>query len=191
MRVGFPVYDDILHAVNKGINNAYDLYQDWSGGDGLGDAPESLVQVEIARSLREVCPFVTLEETVDYILEKSGSKLKGKRPRNSGSGRVDIIVWSNDDKPKILLEIKRAWCGYTPEPDARRLRQLLNRKNSIRHGFLVIYTSGGSPETIENLFKNIEYECDATLKHRIGLKEVCSDGEFWYWDAGCFSVDRI
>jgi len=178
-------YPEILTASLKGVNNAFRKYHKWSNGQWLNMAPESFIQAEIANCLSKICPYITLEDTVGNLLEDADAELRGPKPRNSASGRMDIIVWWAKDKPRILIEVKKAWSDYALSYDAKRLRQLLNKGGSIQKGLLVAYTHAKKAEKIETRFKNMADNSDTILKRRIGPRKR----EDWYWDAGCFSVD--
>lgn len=182
-------YPEILTASLKGVNNAFRKYHKWSNGQWLNWAPESFIQAEIANCLSKICPYVTLEDTVQNILEDANAELRGPKPRNAASGRIDIIVRWADKTPRILIEVKKVWKGDAFNADARRLRQLLNHGGSLKKGLLVAYTAAQKPETINQRFKDISENSGTIIERRIGPKKRYDDGETWHWDAGCFSVD--
>ncbi|MCZ7380676.1 MAG: hypothetical protein O8C64_03750 [Candidatus Methanoperedens sp.] len=181
-------YPEILTASLKGVNNAFRKYHKWSNGQWLNMAPESFIQAEIANCLSKKCPYITLEDTIGNLLEDADAESRGPKPRNSASGRMDIIVWWAKDKPRILIEVKKAWKSDALNADAIRLRQLLNRGGSIQKGLLVAYTSAQKPETIDDRFKDLAYNSGTILESRVGPLKRKDDGEVWHWDAGCFSV---
>ena len=184
-------YPKIYEAVLDGVNNAFKKYHKWSNGQWLNRAPEGFIQTEIANSLSKICPYITLEDTVQDILEDSNAEKRGPKPRGSAAGRVDIIVWWADLTPRILIEVKKAWSNNALTKDARRLMQLLNRGGSLQNGkgFIVVYTAAKKRKTIDDNFENMAYYSGTTLKRRIGPIRRKDDGEVWYWDAGCFSID--
>ncbi len=183
-------YPEILSASLDGVNNAFEKYHEWSNGWWLGAAPESFIETEIANSLSKIVPYITLQDTIRSILENADADLRGPKPRNSSLGRMDIIVWWANETPRILIEVKKAWTNDALNKDARRLRQLINKDSTIQKGLLVAYTAAGKPKTINNRFKNMADNSGTTLEHRIGPKKRKDEGEIWYWDAGCFSVDQ-
>ncbi|MFZ3385133.1 MAG: hypothetical protein WA144_14535 [Candidatus Methanoperedens sp.] len=183
-------YSKIVETSLCGVHNTFKKYHKWSDGQWLNWAPESFIQSEIANSLSDICPFITLEDTLRNILEDADAEMKGPKPRNSSSGRVDIIVWWANKTPRILIEVKKAWKDDALIEDAKRLRQLLNRGGSLQKGMLIAYTAAQKPETINNRFKKMAYKSGTILESRIGPKKRYYDEEIWHWDAGCFSVSK-
>jgi len=182
-------YPEILKAALDGVNNSFRKYHGWSNGYWLGSAPESFIEAEIANSLSKIVPFITLQDTIRDILKNANADLRGPKPRNSSIGRMDIVVWWADETPRVLIEIKKAWKNNSLNDDAKRLRQLLNKESTLQKGVIVAYTSAKNPETIDNRFENMAYNSGTTLEDRIGPKKRKDEGEIWYWDAGCFSID--
>ena len=181
-------YSKILNASLEGVNNAFNKHHKWCNGDWLEWAPECFIQVEIANSLSKIFPSINLEAGVKYILQESNAELRGRKPRNSNSGRIDIVVNWADHKPRFLVEVKKAYNYNDLTKDARRLKKLLNRGGSLQGGMLIAYTSAGNPRTIDKRFNNMVEKSGSKLKSRLGPIRRNDDGEIWYWDAGCFSV---
>jgi len=173
--------NNIQRACLEGAVNAFELHYKWSGGWLLGYAPESLIQSEIARCLSEVCPFVTLEGSVDEILRDSEASSRGS---NFRAGRFDIVTWSAKDKPYLLIEIKKAWWRKVINEDVIRLKKVLKRGGTTRGGLVVVYTSAKKEKTINNRIIGLKEESETTMACRIGPQE--RDGVFW--DVACFSV---
>jgi len=181
-------YTEILSASLEGVNNSFRKYLKWSNGYWLNAAPESFIETEIANSLSKIVPYLTLQDTVRSILENADADLRGPKPRNSALGRVDIIVWWQDETPRILIEVKKAWNDYALSYDAKRLRQLLKKDSTIQKGLIVAYTHAKTSETIDSRFKRMAHKSGTILERRIGpIKRKDVDG-VWYWDAGCFAV---
>jgi len=181
-------FQDIIDASRQGIANAFRNYYRWSGGYWLGHAPESYMQVEIARALSKICPFVTLEDTVRDILTHSSAEKRGYQPRGNASGRVDIIVWWKNGTPRVLIEIKKGWGSDIINSDAKRLRQLSSRGGSPQHGIIIVYTDAKKEETIHKRFKNIEISSSTKIVDWLCPKKKIEDGEIWYWGTACFLV---
>lgn len=183
-------YSEIFAAILDGVNNASKKYHKWSGGYWQNSAPESFIESEIANSLSKIVPYLTLQDTIRNILKDANADLRGPKPRNSDVGRIDIIVWWANESPRILVEVKKASGNNALNLDARRLRQMLNKESSLQKGLIVAYTSAQKSKTIDDRFENLAYNSGTILEQRIGPKKrKDDDGEIWYWDAGCFSVD--
>ena len=182
-------YSEIIKASLDGVNSAFRKYHKWSNGYWLDSAPESFIESEIANSLSKIVPYVTLQDTIRNILEDANADLRGQKPRNSASGRMDIIVWWANETPRILIEIKKAWDYNALNADSRRLKQLLKKDSSLQKGLIVAYTSAKKSETIDNRFENMVNNSGIKLEQRIGPKKRTDDKEIWHWDAGCFSID--
>lgn len=182
-------YSEILTATLDGVNNAFRKYHKWSNGYWLDSAPESFIESEIVNSLSKTVRYLTLQDTIRSILEDANADLRGPKPRNSAIGRIDIIVWWANENPRILIEVKKAQSNNVLNADARRLRQMLNKESSLQKGLIVAYTSAQKSKTIDDRFENMAYNSGTILEQRIGPKKRKDDGEIWYWDAGCFSVD--
>lgn len=177
----------IINKALQGVENAFKNYYNWSGGEWLYWAPEGFIRDEIARSLSKICPYVTLEDTVDSILKNGGCERRGPKPR-SKKGRVDLIVWWKNGTPRFLIEIKIGTKKKEVNKDIKRLRQLLKRGGSLQKGALIVYKSASDPETIDKRFSEITEKPGVSLKKRIGPKKRKEDWGIRYWDAGCFLI---
>lgn len=179
---------DIQESCLRGVNNAFESYYKWSGGLSLSKAPESFIQSEMARELAKVSPYVTLEDTVRSVLKAGDALSKGRLPRNR-KGRIDIITWYENESPRILVEIKMAWQRNAINKDATRLRQILSRGGSYQEAIIVVYTSAGKPQTIDNRFKTIAENSESSIACRLGVNHFSHiEGGSWCWDAACFSI---
>lgn len=182
---------DIIDGIFQGIKVAFSNYRKLSGGYWLGHAPESFIQSEIARSLGKLSPlFITLEDTVDSILRDAGADLRGAKPRNSATGRIDVILWWADGTPRILIEVKKAWNYDAITKDATRLKQLLNRGGTWKNGIIAVYTDARNPKMIENRFEQLAGKSGTTIARQIGPTKRTEDNETWYWGAACFLVEK-
>lgn len=180
--------DKVVECCMEGVRNASSLYTEWSGGDSLSDAPEIVMQCEIARCLAESFPYVTLEDTVDSIIEASGAQARGRKPRDSATGRVDIVVWWAKDEPRYAIEVKKAWNSKDLNSDAKRIKQLLGRGGSQQAGFVVAYTAARKTETVDRRFTQMARNTQASMVKRLGPQHYTEDGELAFWDAACFRV---
>lgn len=182
-------YNDILAAVLSGVSKAFSIYYKWSDGLLLSFAPESFVQTEIARSIAKTCScYITLEDTVRDILHNAKAELRGRKPRSRASGRVDIIVWWDNETPRLLIEVKKAWNKCAIDDDVKRLRQLVNRGGSLQGGLVVVYTVARKSSTVNKLFQNMSVQSNTTLIRQHGPVKRNEDDGIWYWGAACFSV---
>ncbi len=187
--MGKVLLNDIyLHSV-KGVRQSFNKYYKMSGGFGLGQAPESFIQAQVAMTLSKICPFVTLEDTVDGILRDSQSERRGRKPRGSGSGRIDVLIWNDNGTPRVLVEIKKAWKNDVVNNDADRIRKLLNRRGSLQSGLIILYTDAMKSDTVVNRFDTIAGYSNTEIVESIGPNKIIDD-ETWYWGAACFKVKK-
>jgi len=182
----------IIEMILQSSQKSFEKYRDITGSYGLGQAPESLLQVDIFHGLKKVSPYTTLEDTVRTVLAEGNMSLRGQKPRGSASGRFDIVLWDNQAAPKVIVEIKKAWEKNACNRDAKRIRDMLSRDGSeISYGILVAYAQTAKIETLNNRFNAIAKETRTKIKasHRVGPTKVQDEGELpWYWDVGCFVV---
>ena len=179
----------IFDASVKGVQKAFTEYREWTNGYWLSYAPESYIQVEIARSLKKEFLFITLEDTVRDILIDSDAEMRGRKPRNSPAGRVDIIAWWKNETPRALIEVKKCWTYDGINSDAIRLRQLLKHGGSLQIGLIVVYTEAKNEKTITERFKKMEIHSNTQMQSRLKPKKD-KDDDNWYWDAACFLVNK-
>lgn len=140
--------DKLINATLKGLMNAQNEYETWSGGYWLGAAPEYLSTVYVAREIAKLDgpKFLTLETSARYAIEDAGAKGRGKLHRKiRANGRFDILLgWAND-KPRAPIEIK----GYVQDidkiaDDIKRIEKVINRKkedSSFQFGMVTFHTS--------------------------------------------------
>lgn len=190
----------IRAACLKGVKNSVRKYQKWSKHYEC-TPPESLIEAEIANSLSKIVPGLTIQEGIGSILKNAGADLRGRKPRNSKSGRIDITVWRADNTSRIAIEIKRIWNKSAALPnDARRLRQILDKRDAtLQAGLIVVYTDANKPEKIMSRLKRMADENKLVLKESTGaIKTFYNDvdeknkeikGCYW-WGAGCFTVQK-
>jgi hypothetical protein len=182
--------NDIVDNALQGVKNAFNNYRNWSGGYWLGNAPESFIQSEIAKSLSKICPYVTLEDNVRDHLKNAGASIAGNFPRKSKKGRIDIVVWWEDETPRILIEVKSkgVWANRSIKNDTQRLKQLLGRGGSQQTAFLIVYAAARNQYTITNRFKKIAEITSTELKKYYNPFRRHEDDGIWYWSAACFRV---
>ncbi len=172
----------------RGAKAAARLYDTMSGGIPIDEAPESLLQTEIARKLIEECHFVTVESSVRWLLDAAGAETRGKIKRNNG-GRIDIAVWAASDKPRYLIEVKRTWDSWGICSDAERLQSMLSRGGSFHRGLIVATASAAKRETLERRFSESEQNSGTTILEKSDAIYIDKeDPQSWLWAAAVFEV---
>ena len=187
--MGGPVAKEtVVQACLTGLNSASKFYDELSGGLQLYEAPEWLLQSEIARSLGKKCHYVTVESSVKWILECAESELRGKLPRNK-TGRIDIVVWSGGDFPRYLVEVKKGWDSHCVTEDTKRLSSLINRGGSLHRGLVVVYATAAKEETLERRFREIEENSKSLLLGSLKPKRIDLERESsWLWSGAVFEA---
>lgn len=172
----------------KGADDAASLYDEMSGGIPLNEVPESLLQAEIARKLSEQCHYVTVESSARWLLSAAGAETRGRLTRNNG-GRIDVIVWSASDKPRYLIEVKRAWDSWALCADAKRLQSMLKRGGSLHRGLLVATVSAAKHPTIERRISELGENSGANLLKQSKIRLIDEDDPMsWLWCAAVYEV---
>ena len=101
--------EKIIEATLDGIDESMNIYQKWSGGEWLWNAPEYLITVKIAENIANLDgnKYITLEDNVDYILDVSNAKIKGQiSDLARTNGRSDIVLWWAGGTPRAILKQK-------------------------------------------------------------------------------------
>lgn len=176
--------DNLVCAAIKGVKLAFGSYGKWSGGEWLCRAPESFIQFQVAQQFSKISSCrVTLEDTVRYLRREAGAEMRGRCPRNSPSGRIDIVLWRKDGRPICLCEIKKAYQRSSLDGDVQRLTQMVSQESTIHTGLIVAYTAAKNKTKIESRFDGY------------GKRNYCSGGEQfiteckgWHWGVACFVV---
>ena len=102
----------------KAIVESKKIYEKWSDGEWLWNAPEYLLTIKIAESIREQYRknCLTLEDNVDYILDSANAKGRGRVANDiRKNGRSDIVLWEKR-QPKVIIEVKNSVYGYKKIP---------------------------------------------------------------------------
>lgn len=180
---------EIEELLLKGVKKAFRTYSNYTGGWGLGFAPESFIQFSIAQTVAKKIPYVTFEDTVDSILFNADAERRGPKPRSSSKGRVDLILWWAKDKPRVLVEVKKTWGVTGINEDADRLRKLQNRGGTFQSCYVVAYTDAIKKETVIAKLDKIAESSKTKIVGRISPL-IVDDEEYvkWYWGAACFKV---
>jgi len=178
--------NDVINACLKGMSNASKFYDKLSGGLQLHEAPEWLLQAKIARALGKECHYVTVESSVEWILESAEAERRGGRVRNK-LGRIDIVVWSAADAPRFLNEVKKGWDSHCVNDDATRLRSLVNRGGSIHRGLLAVYATAAKKKTLDSRFDEIAENSSSKLLKKLNALPIDpGNKKSWLWSAAVF-----
>ncbi len=133
-----------------GIETSVELYQKWSGGEWVCNAPEYLLTVKIAESIATEIEkiggkeLITLEDNLDYLLDLANAKGRGTMSHKvRKNGRCDISMWREDEKPKALIEVKNSVFSLRKiTSDIDRIKEVLKRntsKSTFEFGLIAFY----------------------------------------------------
>ena len=192
--------DKIIELTLDGIETSVELYQKWSGGEWVCNAPEYLLTVKIAESIateiEEVAgkELITLEDNIDYLLDLANAKGKGTiSDKVRKNGRCDISIWSEDEKPKALIEVKNSVFSLKKiVSDIHRIKEVLksnSSKSTFEFGLIAFYIdrhykTGNANERIkaqaDKIFKQAqESNTDINLKFHYREKTSLKDTDAW------------
>lgn len=135
--------EKIITATLSGIKKSQRQYEKWSGGFWLWNAPEYLITVNVANKISEIGgpQFITLENGSKTMIEDAGARGRGRLPNDiREKGKVDILLWYGNDKPRGIIEIKNFIYDYRQyEKDIKRIKQSLKlnaNQSSLQFGLL-------------------------------------------------------
>ena len=164
--------DKIIEATLDGIDESMKVYQKWSGGEWLWNAPEYLITVKIAENIANLNgnKYITLEDNVDYILDVSNAKDKGQvSDLARTNGRSDIVLWWAGGTPRAIIEVKNAVFRLDKiAQDIDRIQEVLKSKKldtSLQFGLIAFYIDRGykNGNAKENIQKRI-YKIHSEIK---------------------------
>jgi len=164
----------IIESTLDGIDESMEVYQKWSGGEWLWNAPEYLITVKIAENIANLNgnKYITLEDNVDYILDLSNAKDKGQvSDLVRANGRSDIVLWWASGVPRAIIEVKNAVFRLDKiAQDIDRIQEVLKNKqldNSLQFGLIAFYIDRGYKKgnATENIQKRI-YKIYNEIKER-------------------------
>ncbi|MEA1880285.1 MAG: hypothetical protein U9N11_06555 [Campylobacterota bacterium] len=156
--------DKIIESTLDGIDESMEIYQKWSGGEWLWNAPEYLITVKIAENIAKIngSKYITLEDNVDYILDVSNAKNKGQvSDLARANGRSDIVLWWAGGTPRAIIEVKNAVFGLDKiSQDIDRIQEVLKSEQldtSLQFGLIAFYIDRGykTGNAKENVQKRI------------------------------------
>lgn len=142
---------EIIEAIHEGVFNAHKKYEEWSGGDWIGDfGVEGFLVSEISSEIRkfqEDGEYLCLELLFKDIKEWAGASKRG-RPRKEvrSERRTDIALLNKQEAPIHAIEVKRQWTKKCVE-DINKLQSLVvsfssRHEGPLKSGFLVTYYQG-------------------------------------------------
>ncbi len=156
--------EEIIGKTLDAIIHSHELYLEFSGNEWLWNAPEYLITVKIAEFLHSIekNKFITLEDSVDYILKEANAHSR-KKIRH---GRFDIVLWWAKGDPRAIIEVKNGVHQFRNiEEDIERVEKVLTRKeddSSIKFGLIAFYVSkhykNNTDEKINNLIENLYFQ---------------------------------
>jgi hypothetical protein len=154
MSKGFPSAK-LSDWVLDGIEAAFD---EWLGmsGQWLSTAPEYLLTVKVAQTLKEAIPSskrtLLMESGVAGVLTDAGGIQRGpKATKLRAGGRYDIVLGHGNRIPRAVIEIKNPlWSrGAAAWPDLHRICHSLlhgKAKTQLYTGLFAFYTSSAEPK---------------------------------------------
>jgi len=184
--------DKIIESTLDGIDESMSVYQKWSGGEWLWNAPEYLITIKIAENIAKIegSKYITLEDNVDYVLDLANAKGQGKvSGKARTNGRSDIVLWWADGTPRAIIEVKNSVFRLDKiAHDIDRIREILKRKKSkstLQFGLISFYIdrgykTGNAKENVENkiykIFDEIkENYSDMICKLAFRKKDIYKD----------------
>jgi hypothetical protein len=142
--------EKIIESTLNGIDESAEVYKKWSGEEWLWNAPEYLITIKIAENIANIdgSKYITLEDNVDYILDLSNAKGKGKVSDLARSnGRSDIVLWWANRTPRAIIEVKNAVFRLDKiAKDIDRIQEALKNKKldtSLQFGLIAFYIDRG------------------------------------------------
>ncbi len=165
----------IISAIINGIERAQLFYEHCSGGYWLWEAPEYLMNINIAQELSEIdgAKYVTLESNVYQTLQASQNRLFGApKKKLRHSGRFDLVFWWGNGSPRCAIEIKNQVSSYSQIlKDIDRLESLIDRNkdnSSFQFSAMAFYTScleSKNKSAKEIITTRINHLLDQTRNH--------------------------
>ncbi len=189
--------DKIIESTLDGIDESMKIYQKWSGGEWLWNAPEYLITVKVAENIANIngSKYITLEDNVDYILDLSNDKDKGQVSELArANGRSDIVLWWASGTPRAIIEVKNAVFRLDKiAQDIDRIQEVLKNEQldtSLQFGLIAFYIdrgykTGNAKENIQKRIYKIHNEIkeqypDMSCELSFRKKEIIkSDNDAW------------
>lgn len=140
------------------VKSAQKQYRDMTGGYALWHAPESFVQMVVARNVnKQLGVLVYPECTPDgFSRDANRARRPGRPPKINTQQRFDLVIWwKGDSQPRALVELKLTYATMDSViQDARKLiafRKEAARIEGLRHGYLLVYNSAYRNENVKKI----------------------------------------
>lgn len=203
--------EQIIKSSLRGVGDARKLYESWSGGCDLREAPEYMVTTAIARSIvraaiRANCEdlFLTLESNIRNTMDNADANNAQTIGAFAAQEKFDMALWEHWT-PIGVVEVKNNPLGFGAiEADLVRICEILGSRNSFRFGLVEYYRmipSGhirpardrlvNRMNSIDNNAKQFLSDLDSSLNVRLCRERirVVNDGEI-AWSSACIAVSR-
>ena len=194
----------IVTATLSGIKKSHRQYEKWSGGFWLWNAPEYLITVNVANKIAEIGgpQFITLENGSRSMIEEAGARGRGRLPKDiREKGKVDILLWYGNDKPRAIIELKNFIYDYKQyEKDIKRIKESLKlntNQSSLQFGLLGYCDSAydGKQKSASQKIKDKKIRIENRIKDILGKDfQVSSESSKIYkneesaWCAICILI---
>ena len=175
---------DVVAACIHGIELAQEKYLEWSG-EWLWRAPEYYTTVSIVQEIDKQTgsKFITLENNAKSALDEAGAKGPGKlHSAIRGNGRVDILLWWKNGKPRAPLEVKRQVLKLrTIKSDLTRISEMINHRNkdsSLEFGAVAFYASCEKDSTfpagkkLDQSLDNLRQDAEKLVGKKSGVEMI-------------------
>ncbi|MCY4745657.1 hypothetical protein NYO99_11795 [Pelomonas sp. UHG3] len=175
------------------VQRAFKLHWEFTGGLPLTFAPEAFIQGQIAQALHKLGLFVTLESKVYETLMEAGAEMRGK-PMKRGKGRLDLVTWWKNGKPRHIIEVKKLRHKEAVTADIKRIRGILKRGGTTRQGLVIIYADAKRPDTVVRRIEFAAKTNGVKLVDRSGVQEFSSpldNDRTRHYEAACLRVCRL
>ena len=177
-------------ACAKGVVRAFKSHLKFTGGLPLTFAPEAFIQGQIALELAKHDVYATLETTVYETLSEAKCSMRGRPPKRFG-GRLDLVTWWKNSRPRLLIEVKKLRHKEGVADDLKRIRDILRKGGSIRGGIVVVYADAKRLETIQRRIDYAANSANCQLAYRSGpikFQAKWDDGDQWFYEVACLRV---
>lgn len=170
--------DDLLL---KSVQKANKEYEKMTGGYWLWHAPESYVQMILARDIAKELKVCVYPECTPTRIERDAIKAiaLGRPPKVNKQQRFDLVVWwKNEARPRALIELKLTYASMTGVlNDGKKLlayRSEAKKIQGLKQGYLVVFNSAyrnndntkkrQGRETIQNRFEKTTLDLGINFK---------------------------
>jgi hypothetical protein len=132
----------------KSVRKANKEYEKMTGGYWLWHAPESYVQMILARDITKELNVCVYPECTPNSIERDAVKAvnRGRPPLINKQQRFDLVVWwKNQTRPRALIELKLTYASMTGVlDDGKKLlayRSEAKKLEGLKQGYLVVFNS--------------------------------------------------